>query len=105
MNRRFFHLQEFFLCYFHEDWNLDATTTAEVIHEYLACEDEAKIAVVLAELDELLQTTVPEDELRSRMLREYSLSYDPKADGLTMRSWLQSLRDQMAPPPHDAARQ
>ena len=105
MNRRFFHLQEFFLCYFHEDWNLDATTTAEVIHEYLACEDEAKIAVVLAELDELLRTMsrrIDSDPGCSASTRSATTR---KADGSRCGAGDSRCETRWLPPPHDAVRQ
>ena len=97
MTRRLLRLQEFFLGYFHPDWRLDAATTSEVVEEFLATADGDLINDVAVDLDELLEEDAPEDELHSRMLREYSLSYDPWSEGLTMRAWLVGLRSQLGP--------
>jgi hypothetical protein len=97
MTRRYYRLQEFFLGYLHPDWRVDAATMGEVVDEFLATADGDLIDDVAVELDELLGEDDTEDELNSRMLHEYSLFYDPRRDGLTMRAWLEELRSQLGP--------
>lgn len=91
MKRRYLALQDFFLGYFHPDWQLDAASRGAVVTAFLGAESPARVAAVATDLRELLAEKVEESELHNVLLKEYSLFYDPWTDELTMTEWLEGL--------------
>jgi hypothetical protein len=91
MKRRYNSLQEFFLCYFHPDWRMDAASWAEVVKDFVDTADPGLIAGVVSDLREITAETASDDELAATVVREYSLSYEPSDDGLSMRAWLKAI--------------
>ncbi|MDQ1541393.1 MAG: hypothetical protein QOH29_2119 [Actinomycetota bacterium] len=91
MRRRYEALQEFFLAYFHPDWQLDAGSWSEVVEDFVRTSDPELVDRVEADLLELVAEPTADAELHDAIVREYSLFYDPARDGLTMRAWLESL--------------
>ena len=91
MTPRYLAVQELFLCYFHEDWQLDADSRLEVVTDFLATASPTLIDQVIVELVELVQDPVPDDEFHKMIDRDYWLSYDPSRENVTMRAWLKGL--------------
>lgn len=88
---RLFALQEFMLTYFHQDWKLDDPTTADVARRFRR-ESEADFkAKVIADIRELLNRPLSEEELHEYLLTEYTVAYDPWRDEMTTREWLEGL--------------
>jgi hypothetical protein len=91
MTRRYFALQDFFLGYFHPDWQLDASDSSEVVEAFLASADPEQVKKVLIDLRELLSESRNETELHDAVLNDYSVFYDPWKENVTMRDWLEGL--------------
>lgn len=91
MTPRYFAVQELFLCYFHEDWQLDANSRLEVVTDFLATAKASLIDQVIIELHDLVQEPMSDGEFHKMIDRDYWLSYDPSREGVTMRFWLASL--------------
>lgn len=95
MDRRLYHLQDFFLSYFHPDWHLDAGSRGDVVREYLAVAEPSEVANVVDDLVELLARPMTEDELHDHVLDRYSLFHDPSREGVSMRAWLSGLVEEL----------
>ncbi len=91
MSRRYYGLQEFFLGYFHPDWQLDSATRADVVNELLNSADSDSAQRILEELTDLLAEPLTEKELHEKIIGEYSLFYDPWRNNESMRGWLEGL--------------
>jgi hypothetical protein len=91
MMRRYYAVQEMFVLYFHEDWRLDADSRLEVVTDFLATANPILINDVVSELRELVREAMPDDEFHEMIDRDYSLSYDPSHENVTMRAWLTGL--------------
>jgi len=95
VKRRYFAVQELFLCYFHPDWQLDADSRLEVATDFLETADPILIDHVITELRELVQEPISDDEFHQSIDDDYSLYYDPSYDNLTMRAWLAGLLQEL----------
>jgi hypothetical protein len=91
MSRRLYSLQEFFLGYFHPDWELDSPSRAAVVEEFLRTAEPSQAQSVADDLRELLGRKLTEEQLRSLVLDEYSLFFDPWRHEISMREWLEGL--------------
>jgi len=91
MKRRYDSLQDFFLCYFHPDWQLDAASWPEVVKDFVDTAAPSLIAGVVADLREIIMEPGYDAHLAATVVREYSLSYEPSQDGLSMRDWLKAV--------------
>jgi hypothetical protein len=95
MTARYFALQDFFLCYFHPDWQLDADSRFEVVVDYLNVADPVVIGNVITELRKLVEEPMPDDEFHEMIDRDYWLHYNPARENVTMRAWLQGLLQEL----------
>jgi hypothetical protein len=91
MTARYFAVQEMFLGYFHQDWQLDADSRHEVVTDFLETASPVLIENVVSELRELVQEPMSDDEFHEMIDRDYWLSYDPSHENVTMRAWLEGL--------------
>ena len=90
--KRYHALQELFLAYFHEDW-LDDGTREDVVREFVSRQPKEQAQRTAQELRELLAEDESEERLYARIDEDYTFTYDPHAEGITMREWLQWLLD------------
>lgn len=74
--------------YFHQDWFYDAPTPEEVIKYFVSRESSEKTLKLKQELTELLLT---KGELSQEVISDRNGYYDPAADELTVREWLESI--------------
>lgn len=88
-------LQQFFLAYFHPDWQMDHRDRSGVVVEYRRTATSDERARVAAELTQLLAEPLSETDLHRKVLDEYSLFYDPSLDDTTMREWLAGLLNEL----------
>jgi hypothetical protein len=95
MTRRYDALQEFFLGYFHPDWRLDDNSRGAVVERFKRTAAKDAAGHVAADLADLLAEPLSEEDLHEKVLREYSLFYDPWHDEVTMREWLVGLLKEM----------
>ena len=85
-------LREFLACYFHQDWREEAPTATEVLEVYLNEWPIEEIPKALSELNILLAQS--DDEL-VRCVMGMGCFYNPAADGLSYREWLNGVEDRL----------
>ncbi|SRR6266851_374752 len=88
-------LAQFFGGYFHEDWKLDAKSPSEVVDAYRKDFNSEQRLVLSKAILEYSQSFCLDSELRSGLFHELGCYYDPSADGLSTRDWLQSVSSQL----------
>jgi hypothetical protein len=91
VSNRYFALQEFFLTYFHPDWRQDDSSRGGVVQKYLRVASPKDVEDVQSDLQALLDEPLDEHQLHNKVLGEYSLSYDPWREKISMREWLEGL--------------
>jgi hypothetical protein len=92
---RYHALQQFFLAYFHPDWQMDHRDRSGVVDEFRRTAPSDERARVAGELTQLLAEPLSERDLHRKVLDEYSLFYDPSLDDTTMREWLAGLLNEL----------
>jgi CdiI immunity protein len=92
MRERFPDLEQFFGCYFHQDWKIEAEDDRGLVRLFLGTEPEGWVTGTRRELDEFLAEPLAEGELRAILLRSFGCYYDPAPDGLSMREWLGRIK-------------
>jgi contact-dependent growth inhibition (CDI) system CdiI-like immunity protein len=92
---RLYALQEFMVTYFHQDWMYDDATTADVAHRFGREAEPEFRAKVMADIRDLLNRPLSEEELHGYLLKEYSVAYDPWRDEISTREWLEGLLQQI----------
>jgi hypothetical protein len=95
MTPRYFAVQEFFLNYFHQDWQLDADSRLEVVTDFLETANPILIENAISELRQLVQEPMSDDDFHEMIDRDYWLSYDPSRENVTMRAWLKGLLQEL----------
>jgi len=80
--------------YFHQDWDLDASSPAEVVARFAASEPSSAVQNAIASIEKILNRRDSE-VAAEELLKELSSQFNPSAFGLTPRGWLQALRTQL----------
>jgi hypothetical protein len=83
-------LDEFFGTYFHQDWREDSATPSGIVDRYLAEWPPEEVRAAGKELRRLLAETPTEPGLADAVGHLGSF-YNPQADGLSYRDWLQQV--------------
>jgi hypothetical protein len=81
-------LHQFFGGSFHQDWTLDHETADDVVQAFVAEATPHERLMVARALKDLLDLP---DESLGEAIFALGAYYDPTADGLTVRQWLESL--------------
>lgn len=82
-------LRSFLSGYFHEDWTLDASSTDEVVAQFLkAGPSSAKIDRIVSQIQACLNSQLSDEAIERNLLQELGCYYLPSADGLGARAWL-----------------
>lgn len=85
-------IKNFFSSYFHEDWPLEAQETAQIISLYLAQGGSAKELHGQAEqLMHFIDMYKNDEELERALFSELGCYYQPSADNISARLWLQAI--------------
>jgi hypothetical protein len=84
-------LWQFFGCYFHQDWVIEAADDSGLVQLFLDSEPGDEADRVRAELDLLLAGPRTEAET-GEILRHLGCDYDPAQTGLSDSDWLQRVR-------------
>ncbi len=95
LNKRFPDLEQFFGCYFHEDWMDEYENEEMAIKGYVDDDGPEAAHNVAHELDKLLELELPEAELEGAMYRELHCYYAPEPDGISMSEWLRWVRSML----------
>jgi hypothetical protein len=85
-------LSQFFSGYFHEDWELEADDPSGIIDLYLSQQAAREQQIgVAADLDTLLSSDLSDEAVSKMLFQDLGCYYDPAADGLSARTWLQDV--------------
>ncbi len=96
MNRKDFPaLEQFLGGYFHQDFLLDYGTPDNAIVAFVREESRESVRAVCDELDRLLLLLQQGGEHGDKFLQELGCYYNPAADGLTARGWLEQVRKKL----------
>ena len=87
-------LRGFFGAYFHQDWELDAANTQEVVAQYVEVSTPEERRVLSQAILEYCNRFTDDRELEEALYRELYCEYPPSADGLTAKGWLESVAAQ-----------
>ena len=80
-------LQHLFSSYFHQDWTLEAPTTAAAVRQFTSDEGATVAQRAAGELERLLAELPKESDLATA-LDALGCYYTPAAEGVTRRTWL-----------------
>ncbi len=103
LNEKFPDLEQFFGCYFHQDWMEEYENEEMAIKEYVDDDGREAARHVAVELDKILALCLPEPQLEQAMYKELGCCCNPKPDGMSMSGWLRWVRvtlikyEQLAP--------
>ncbi|WP_085577625.1 MULTISPECIES: contact-dependent growth inhibition system immunity protein [unclassified Pseudomonas] len=95
MNRRLPELHDFFGAYFHQDWLEEHDTAEKVIDAFIADSNNETIALVIGDLQSLLEWDNDEKSLRNYLLRELSCYYCYWNEWESGKDWLNHLEKKL----------
>jgi hypothetical protein len=87
-------LEQFFGCYFHQDWVDEFSTSEQAVSAFKIGSAIEDINSVCEELGRLLLLPEQGEELQN-VLRELGCYYNPAAVGLTIPGWLEQLQENL----------
>ena len=90
-------LEQFLGAYFHQDWTLEASESAEVIKAYRKKASPRAVNDLLKELAELRAGKLKEAQLRKR-IEMLGGCIDPAGEGKTCREWMAVLESALQTP-------
>ncbi|WP_342755387.1 contact-dependent growth inhibition system immunity protein [Pantoea sp. MBD-2R] len=76
--------------YFHQDWFYDAPTPDDVIGYFVENESADRVLALKQEISQLLASD--NVSISDTFIIDNNGYYDPGADGLTVREWLQNIQ-------------
>ena len=80
--------------YFHQDWDLDASSPAQIVARFATREPPTAVRNAIASIAAILSRRDSE-VAAEELLKEVSSQFSPEAFGLTPRAWLQEVRAQL----------
>lgn len=86
-------ITNFFSCYFHEDWPMEAESDVDVIRVFLRSGVNAAQANQLADQLVLIAKNHENEPSDAWLLSRYGCYYSPEADGLRASEWVIRLAD------------
>jgi hypothetical protein len=85
-------LRSFLSGYFHQDWQLDASDSDEVISQFLRSRPTSnEINRIVAQIDGYLAAGKDDAALARGLLEDLGCCYLPSADGMSVREWLRHI--------------
>jgi hypothetical protein len=76
--------------YFHQDYDLDAPTAADIIRDFAHGEGDGARRGLAAEITAILDSAMTSDQIGNLWIKTLGASYEPDRDGLSYRGWLTS---------------
>ena len=73
--------------YFHQDFDLDASTPLEIVRLFATAESPAAIEELVSDIGSVLDSFMTDKEMYELWIGECGASYDPLADGIEYRRW------------------
>lgn len=80
-------------CYFHQDWLHEFDSNISVIHTIVESESAEQLARGVEEIDDILATSLSEDDLEKVINGQVGCYFDPVSDGVTYEIWLKQVRE------------
>lgn len=84
-------LEYFFSAYFHQDWQSEHADSDAVVDTFRRSESEQQVRQVRAQLQQLLDAGLGEDELKALLQDQLQSAWAPSSDCPGYRQWLQGL--------------
>lgn len=80
---------QFFGAYFHEDWDLEASSPDDVVYNYLKDTHGTQMADdVISSINEYLAAAGDDASIENDLYEKFGCYYLPSADGFGARQWL-----------------
>lgn len=90
--RGFDEIRNFFSSYFHEDWAQEAEDPAQIISLFLAQEWKSEeLRALAAQIRRFVDRHPDDQELERALFAELGSYYQPSADKVSPRKWLQEV--------------
>lgn len=89
------HLAQFLGAYLHQDWPEESGSWEAATDLFVSGESADQVRRALRDLRELLDRMADEAALE-RALDAFGCDYDPTADGVTRRAWLERVGSRLA---------
>lgn len=86
-------LEQFFGCYFHQDWREEYASEGLAIKDFVYNDGPEEARNTVEELNKLLSLHVAETELEKAMYAEFGCYFNPAHHGQSMTNWLRWVRD------------
>jgi hypothetical protein len=98
MTENFVHLEILLGGYFHQDWDVEGATDADVILAFRQAEAADQIEATIFEVNQVLQLCAGEPLKADEILAGLGCEYYYQADDLTGISWLERVRSLLLSP-------
>lgn len=98
MTERFKNLEQLLGGYFHQDWDMEGATDAEVIVAFRRAASVDQIEATIAEVDHILRRFSRDPLKIEELLAALGCEYYYQADGLTGQEWLQRVHSLLNTP-------
>jgi hypothetical protein len=92
-------LAQFFGGYFHQDWDLDSETPADVVALYMRDSTPEEVDHLEAAISRLIDGDFENSELEESLFRDYTCLYLPRGAGQTAREFLQNILSSLSAKP------
>jgi hypothetical protein len=84
-------LLQFFGAYFNQDWSMDDPTPEAVVGRFLRENSLTDVNKVAAELRQLLESPLSDEELKNVVCDKFLCYYVPPSE-ISMRNWLTKIQ-------------
>jgi len=98
MTESFVNLERLLGGYFHQDWDMEGATDADVILAFRQAEAASQIEATISEVNQVLQLCAGEPLKADELLAGLGCEYYYHADGLTGIAWLERVRSLLLSP-------
>lgn len=98
MTQSFVNLERLLAGYFHQDWDIEGETDADVILAFRQSEPADQIEATIFDANQVLQLCAGEPFKVDELLASLGCEYYYQADGLTGISWLERIRSLLLSP-------
>lgn len=98
MTERFVNLGRLLGGYFHQDWDIEGSTDAEVILAFCQAVPADQIEATVFDVDQVLELCAGDALKADELLASLGCEYYYQADGLTGIAWLERVRSLLLSP-------
>lgn len=88
-------LKNFFGAFLHQDWSLEFSSPTEAVNAFKKQSTPNSVLDTCRELDTLIAELENLKDPSTFLWQRLMCYYDPIADGLTLREWLEDVRAQL----------